>query len=467
MDDIIISVESLSKRYKLGMIGATTLRDSVERAWHRLRGRDWQAYMGKIGAGPRKTLDSRLEIIDQGEGETLDTEGEADFPISPKSKVQCPMSSPNGLKSDSNDLWALKDVSFEVKRGEVLGVIGRNGAGKSTLLKILTRITEPTSGRAIMRGRVASLLEVGTGFHPELTGRENIYLNGAILGMKRAEITRKFDEIVAFAETERFIDTPVKRYSSGMYVRLAFAVAAHLDPEILLVDEVLAVGDAAFQKKCLGKMGEVARTGRTVLFVSHNMTAVSALCARAIIINNGRVSGVEGTESAVSRYMSETRDIMQNIPIKSRRDRMGDQSVCIQDVTFHNQNGDPVNHITSGQNLRIRFHYLSEREMRNASVMIAFNIRNGHGQILANLNSVDTGDSIMSIARSGYFDCIWPQVNLRAGTYSCTIFCQINSVVVDWVPDAFVLPVEDGDFFGSGRRVDENQGDVLIKHRWQ
>src|SRR5262245_54819536 len=188
----------------------------------------------------------------------------------------------------TEEFWALKDVSFEVKRGEVLGIIGRNGAGKSTLLKILSRITEPSEGRVTIAGRVASLLEVGTGFHPELTGRENIYLNGAILGMTRAEIRRKFNQIVAFAEVERFLDTPVKRYSSGMYVRLAFAVAAHLDPEILLVDEVLAVGDAEFQRRCLGKMGEVARGGRTVLFVSHNMAAVQSLCTRAMLLSEGR-----------------------------------------------------------------------------------------------------------------------------------------------------------------------------------
>lgn len=201
-----------------------------------------------------------------------------------------------------NEFWALRDVSFEVQRGEVVGVIGRNGAGKSTLLKILSRITEPTSGRAYINGRVGSLLEVGTGFHPELTGRENIFLNGAILGMRRTEIARKFDEIVAFAEIEKFLDTPVKRYSSGMYVRLAFAVAAHLEPEILLVDEVLAVGDAAFQKKCLGKMGDVAKEGRTVLFVSHNMTAVNTLCQRALLLSLGRVICDGLSQDAINKY---------------------------------------------------------------------------------------------------------------------------------------------------------------------
>ncbi|MDB5594718.1 MAG: transporter ATP-binding protein [Hyphomicrobiales bacterium] len=200
------------------------------------------------------------------------------------------------------EFWALKDVNFEIKRGDVLGIIGRNGAGKSTLLKILSRITEPSAGRVEIKGRIASLLEVGTGFHPELTGRENIYLNGAILGMSRAEIRRKFDEIVAFAEVDKFLDTPVKRYSSGMYVRLAFAVAAHLEPEILVVDEVLAVGDAEFQKKCLGKMGEVAGQGRTVLFVSHNMGAVANLCSRAITLSSGRLVFDGSAENAIMNY---------------------------------------------------------------------------------------------------------------------------------------------------------------------
>jgi len=212
----------------------------------------------------------------------------------------------NGHKPKSETFWALKDVSFEVKRGEVVGIIGRNGAGKSTLLKILSRITEPTEGYADISGRIASLLEVGTGFHPELTGRENIYLNGSILGMKRAEINKKFDEIVAFAEIEKFIDTPVKHYSSGMYVRLAFGVAAHLDPEILLVDEVLAVGDTAFQKKCLGKMGDVAKQGRTVLFVSHNMSAIQRLCPNSLFLENGQLVNHGSTDQVVNEYLSES-----------------------------------------------------------------------------------------------------------------------------------------------------------------
>lgn len=206
------------------------------------------------------------------------------------------------------EFWALKDLNFEVSQGEVLGIIGKNGAGKSTLLKILSRITVPTQGQIRIKGRVASLLEVGTGFHPELTGRENVYLNGAILGMTRSEIKRKFDEIIAFAEVEQFLDTPVKRYSSGMYVRLAFAVAAHLQPEILLVDEVLAVGDAEFQKRCLGKMGDVARSGRTVLFVSHNLGAVRALCQRAILLRGGQIVADTSVDGVIATYLDENRD---------------------------------------------------------------------------------------------------------------------------------------------------------------
>lgn len=257
----VVEVQNLSKLYKLGATGITSVRESLNSLFSRQ-------------PAPKPAA--------------------AKMPISD-----------NRAGPDPNTFWALKDVSFSVNPGEVVGIVGRNGAGKSTLLKILSRITEPTSGRAILRGRVVSLLEVGTGFHPELSGRENIFLNGAILGMRRAEILAKFDEIVDFSEVEKFIDTPVKRYSSGMFVRLAFAVAAHLDPEILLIDEVLAVGDAGFQKKCLGKMGEVAsQQGRTVFFVSHNMGAVRSLCEHAVLIDGGRVALTGTPGEVISHYLS-------------------------------------------------------------------------------------------------------------------------------------------------------------------
>ena len=267
-------------------------------------------------------------------------------------------SSPGSAGNDSC-IWALKDVSFEVKRGEVVGIIGRNGAGKTTLLKILSRITEPTEGWAEVRGRVGSLLEVGTGFHPELTGRENIYLNGAILGMRKAEIDRKFDEIVAFAEIEKFIDTPVKFYSSGMYVRLAFAVAAHLDPEILLVDEVLAVGDAAFQKKCLGKMGKVATEGRTVLFVSHNMVAVQTLCGRAYWLDAGRVNACGPVNEVVTRYLRSglAEDNASERVWPDMATAPGNETVRLRRVAVMPEDGKPGDVITMQTPLRIEVEY--------------------------------------------------------------------------------------------------------------
>ena len=251
----------------------------------------------------------------------------------------------NGRSNPNREeFWALKDVSFEIKQGEAVGIIGRNGAGKSTLLKLLSRITEPTEGRIELEGRVASLLEVGTGFHPELTGRENIFLNGAVLGMHRAEIKKKFDEIVAFAEVEKFLDTPVKHFSSGMYMRLAFAVAAHLEPEILVVDEVLAVGDAAFQKKCLGKMGEVGRTGRTILFVSHNMAAIQQLCSRAILLEKGKIVADGPAQEVVHSYLSQGGSANEAFVQVKGKPRPGWANQRLQIISFGINEGRPLVH---------------------------------------------------------------------------------------------------------------------------
>jgi len=276
----------------------------------------------------------------------------------------------NGDQADT--FWALKDVNFEVGQGEVLGVIGRNGAGKSTLLKVLSRITEPSAGWAEVTGRTGSLLEVGTGFHPELTGRENIYLNGSILGMRKAEIRTRFDEIVEFAEMERFLDTPVKRYSSGMSVRLAFAVAAHLEPEILLVDEVLAVGDVAFQRKCLGKMGAVAGEGRTVLFVSHNMAAVSSLCTRGVLIDGGRLVWSGSPQSTIERYLA-TSPGDRSISLRDRTDRRGAGRIRFTEVTIANARRETVDSVTSGQDVTIAvdFEVQAGETLRAAAVQIA------------------------------------------------------------------------------------------------
>lgn len=262
MSKLAIKAENISKQYRLGEVGTGTLSHDLNRFWHKVRGKQ----------------DPYLQI-----GQAND----------------------RSQKNDSNYVWSLKDINFEIEQGDAVGIIGRNGAGKSTLLKLLSKVTKPTTGRFHVNGRIASLLEVGTGFNPEMTGRENIYMNGAILGMRRHEITRKFDEIVAFSGVEAYIDTPVKRYSSGMYVRLAFAVAAHLESEILIVDEVLAVGDAEFQKKCLGKMGDVSKgEGRTVLFVSHNMAAVKSLCNKGILMQNGKIHYIGETENAVQKYLT-------------------------------------------------------------------------------------------------------------------------------------------------------------------
>ncbi len=366
------------------------------------------------------------------------------------------------LGDTQEEIWALKDVSFEIRRGESVGIIGRNGAGKSTLLKILSRITEPSAGQVTIKGRVASLLEVGTGFHPELTGRENIYLNGAILGMTRAEIKRKFDEIVAFAEVEKFLDTPVKRYSSGMYVRLAFAVAAHLEPEILVVDEVLAVGDAQFQKKCLGKMGDVANEGRTVLFVSHNMAAIQQLCQKSMVLQQGKIINYGSTEEGISIYLTSV-DNLQQINIADRIDRKGNRFLRFTRVVICDSDGNELKQVLSGQDVYIRFHYRASERLYNAKVNVALGVVD-YGRLLINLNSYNSGSAVLDVYETGYFQCVWEDFNLTAGSYDCVAFCAINDEVVDWVDSAFRLPVENGDFFGQGDS--KNLGTVLVKHSW-
>jgi lipopolysaccharide transport system ATP-binding protein len=367
--------------------------------------------------------------------------------------------------SSEEEFWALKDVSFEIRRGERVGIIGRNGAGKSTLLKILSRITEPTTGRVEIRGRVASLLEVGTGFHPELTGRENIYLNGAILGMTRREIRSKFDEIVDFAEVEKFLDTPVKRYSSGMYVRLAFAIAAHLDPEILIVDEVLAVGDAEFQKKCLGKMQSVSKGGRTVLFVSHNITTVQQLCTSGLMIDAGKVANAGGVEDVLADYM-QSLDKLSSINIASREDREGDKRLTIESVTLHDENERLIERATCGNALRLRIHYRSNFAESEHRVDAAFNLRNESDVLLTCFGNVQSGQPKMALHPLGALECYWPRVNLRSGRYLATIYIAVDGITSDWLQSAFSLVIEDGDFFNTGKLVPRDQGDIVMDQLW-
>ena len=380
-----VEVESLSKLYRLGSIGATSVRDTLERIAARFRRRS------NSGTQPKET----------------------------------PAAPPGRQGPTPNTFWAIRDISFSAKAGEVVGIVGRNGAGKSTLLKILSRITEPTSGRAILRGRLASLLEVGTGFHPDLTGRENVFLNGTILGMKRWEIAAKFDEIVAFAEIEQFIDTPVKHYSSGMFVRLAFAVAAHLEPEILFIDEVLAVGDAGFQKKCLGKMGEVAtQHGRTVFFVSHNMGAVRALCEHAILIENGRATMDGPPAEIISRYLASTvpDEVTGELDWAGRADAPSCEEISLMRLRLLDRDGRVRTTFEADQPIAIEINYRVKKRVRGVRFEVAFTTQEGEMAFIATDHQFQS-----EIHEPGLYQttCIVPGGLLNRRGYAVGVQCDI------------------------------------------
>jgi lipopolysaccharide transport system ATP-binding protein len=364
---------------------------------------------------------------------------------------------------DRVDFWALRDVSFEVRRGEVLGVIGRNGAGKSTLLKVLARITEPTQGRVRLRGEVASLLEVGTGFHAELTGRENIFLNGAILGMSRAEIRARFDEIVAFAEVEPFLETPVKRYSSGMYVRLAFAVAAHLNPDILLVDEVLAVGDLRFQRKCLGKMGEVARhEGRTVLFVSHNIAAVQNLCTGALLLRAGVVEATGGVDEVLRLYLRQLEEqgrapgaVLASSPSGAL------DLVAVEAVDDKDGLATPL----AGRPCRIRLRIRVRDGVRTLAASIGIN--DDYDRRVALLHSTFVACAFATGPGAYSIEVLVPSLTLLPGRYSLDVKLITGQEALLWAPRIAHLDVEPADFFGTGRFPDRASGGVcLLPQEW-
>jgi len=357
---------------------------------------------------------------------------------------------------DPNYFWALRDVNLEIKQGEVVGIIGRNGAGKSTLLKILSRITPPTSGTITYHGRVASLLEVGTGFHRELTGRENVFLNGSILGMKRAEITRRFDEIVAFAEVDKFIDTPVKFYSSGMYVRLAFAVAAHLQPEILIVDEVLAVGDASFQKKCVGKMGEVASQGRTVLFVSHNMPSVARLCQRVVFLEKGAITKDGPTQEVVEYYQSKDSQNGQN-DLAQRPDRTGSGRLRFTGVRLCSEKGE-VHTVTSGEDLTVELYFDASEQIFPRTTRLGISIITTGGTELVSFDSASGNFDPRCIPAKGVFRCRIPRFPLIRGKYQLWLYAAINGEEADRVEDALRIEVVSGEY----PRV----GYFAIDHQW-
>lgn len=340
MSKIVIKDENISKQYRLGTVGTGTVKDDFKRWWHNVRGKE----------------DPFLKI---GESNDRSTKGESDY------------------------VWSLKNINFEINQGDSVGIIGRNGAGKSTLLKILSQVTQPTTGKICTKGRIASLLEVGTGFHPEMTGRENIYLNGAILGMRKHEITRKLDEIIAFSGVERYIDTPVKRYSSGMYVRLAFAVAAHLESEILIVDEVLAVGDAEFQKKCIGKMNDVSKgEGRTVLFVSHNIASIQQLCNKGIILQNGELLMNGNISEVIDTYMASAQK--QN---SSYANRYGNKRVEFLDFQICDQIGNPTTEFFMGDDICIKIKIKFNENLKHADIGI--NIKNNIEELITHVTNLD------------------------------------------------------------------------------
>ncbi|HEX8649819.1 MAG TPA: ABC transporter ATP-binding protein [Pyrinomonadaceae bacterium] len=372
----------------------------------------------------------------------------------------------NGHKAQETK-WALRDVGFEVAPGEVIGIIGRNGAGKSTLLKILSRITEPTTGRVELYGRVGSLLEVGTGFHPELTGRENVYLNGSIIGMSRREIERKFDEIVAFAEVEQYIDTPVKRYSSGMQVRLAFAVAAHLEPEILVVDEVLAVGDAAFQRKCLGKMGDVAKQGRTVLFVSHDLAAVRQLCERVMLLAGGQLVMNGEPAHVIDTYIAESYGESISWEVDAERLK-GEGPVRITGIELLDLEHRPLKNMLAGNGLILRVRYELEKGVRipSASFVVRFKTQMGT-EVLRLSNAPISGFPITNLEGSGQVELVLPVVPFTGGNYFLDVaFGRRMQGYYANLTNILSLSIANHDVYESGSALDQSRCLLTVVHRW-
>jgi lipopolysaccharide transport system ATP-binding protein len=370
-----------------------------------------------------------------------------------------------GQQESPDIFWANRHVNFEVHKGEVLGIIGKNGAGKSTLLKMLSRITEPTEGRIEIHGTVASLLEVGTGFNPDLTGSENIYLNGTILGLTRKEIDARYNDIVEFSGIEKFMETPVKRYSSGMKVRLAFAVAAHLDPEILIIDEVLAVGDAEFQKKCLGKMQEVAgKTGRTVLFVSHDMAAVKNLCTRAILLQRGEITYEGEPGDVVDYYLKNAAMATSEKTGFSLENRKGNGKFVVTNFEFLNSKMEPVVVLETGMDVNMRVSYKTSESNPNPVVNIL--ISNSYHQVIGNLLTRIAHNGVLRLQKEGSIVCNIPKLPFLPGRYSIDILLKYDYDVTDHIEGLTVMEVEKGDFYGTGKVQDAMKDGMLVDHNW-
>lgn len=399
----VIKIEDVSKLYRLGSIGTGTLTHDVNRWIAKLRGKE-DPYQ-KLGQTNDRTKTAQSDFV-----------------------------------------WALKDINFEVKQGDVLGIVGKNGAGKSTLLKILSRTTSPTTGVFKAKGRIASLLEVGTGFHPELSGRENIFLNGAILGMTKTEIKSKFDEIVAFSGVERYIDTPVKRYSSGMYVRLAFAVAAHLEPEILIVDEVLAVGDQEFQNKCLGKMKDVSSEGRTVLFVSHNMSAIKNLCTKGILLENGCLTINSSMSEVINAYGTSLTNNSSDLSAITKRKGVGE--IIFTKIKIDTNN--PNNEIMSGKDVNFKLSYKANVIDENSNYEFAIGVWNGLGTPMFMLSNIYLGEKIKINQLSGEINFLISRLNLQVGKYTLNLLISKNNIDQDHLSNIFSFDVTDGDFYNTG-----------------
>ena len=369
-------------------------------------------------------------------------------------------------KADSDYVWALRDIDFKVEQGDVVGIIGKNGAGKSTLLKLLSKVTGPTVGSIRARGRIASLLEVGTGFHQEMTGRENIYMNGAILGMTKQEIASKLDEIVDFSGCERYLDTPVKRYSSGMMVRLGFAVAAHLDPEILVVDEVLAVGDAEFQKKAIGKMQDVSRgEGRTVLFVSHNMASVQSLCKTGVMLENGSVAYTGAIAPVISHYLQSADANLEGVPLSEREDRKGN-GLCRFTSLFFDNNGASTASVMMNNPVTLKMCIDSEKDISKVDVM--YSIYNSYGLLVMSSNSKFAMENNLSLKKGeNWLEIKYDGMPLSCGIYTINVrVWDENEKDMDWVEKAYSFEVVENDIYGTGRFYKDSSSIIALPHKW-